>query len=153
MKKDYRFVGVRGVSLLLFVLLHLGLLAGCAKKPPDFDQIKADLNTILQENRENTSTGNADIYRIVSLSIINSRLENEADYVVEYEGEVECTRGFYMFADGTYSVAKPSGKAKRHATRGTLIGFTGRIDYESGATGWRIRDNSTTMKIKYAPRL
>jgi hypothetical protein len=100
-----------------------------------------------------TSIGNAEIYKIVSLQVTNSVAEGENHFTMDYQGEVECLKGFYMSADGRYSLSKPAWKAVRHVTKGKLIEFTGGMTYELNGNRWKSMQNSTTMNIKYAPRI
>ena len=151
MRADIQFA-TRGWLSTLFILLVF-LLAGCGTKEPDAIQLRTDLERRLTENVGNTSVGNAEIYRIVSLQVTNSVSEDKNHYTMQYKGEVECVQGFYMSADGQYSISKPTWKAARHVTKGKLIEFTGSMDYELTASGWKSRQNSTTMNAKYAPRI
>jgi hypothetical protein len=129
------------------------LLAGCGTREPDAIQLRTDLERILKENVGNTAAGNAEIYRIVSLHVTNSVSEDKNHYHMEFKGEVECVQGFYMAANGQHSISKPTWKASRHVTKGTLIGFTGSLNYELKAGGWKVKQHSTAMNVKYAPRL
>jgi hypothetical protein len=140
----------------LFVLL-ISLLCvisgpGCAKKP-DFNRLRADLEKKLEENRGDMTTGNSDIYSIISLEVTNHISKDKNHHTIEYKGQVECTKGFYMSDDGKYSVKRPAWKAKKHVTKGTLIKFTGSMDYELTGNSWKTRDSRTKMDIKYAPRV
>jgi len=142
----------RGRLSALFISFIV-LLAGCGTKEPDAIQLRTDLERILKENIGNTSVGNAEIYTIVSLQVTNSVTEDKNHYTMQYKGEVECVQGFYMSADGQHSISKPTWKAARHVTKGTLIGFTGSMNYALTASGWKSKQNSTTMNTRYAPRI
>jgi hypothetical protein len=139
-------------SVLLIALLFVISESGCAKKP-DFNRLRADLEKKLEENRGNMTTGNADIYSIISLEITNHISTDKNHYIIEYRGQAECTKGFYMSDDGQYSLKRPAWTARKHVTKGTLIKFTGRMNYEKTYGGWRTRDNRTEMGIKYAPQV
>ncbi len=129
------------------------VIGGCAKKEPDAVQLRSDLEKRLEENNGKTSIGNAEIYKIVSLQATNSVAEGENHFTMDYQGEVECLNGFYMSADGRYSLSKPEWKAVRHVTKGKLIKFTGSMAYELNGNDWNSKQNITTMNIKYAPRI
>ena len=151
MGADIQFAA-RGWLSILFISFMV-LLAGCGEKEPDAIQLRTDLERILEENIGNTSVGNAEIYRIVSLQVTNSVSEDKNHYTMQYKGEMECVQGFYTSADGQYSIAKPTWKAARHITKGTMMEFTGSMNYESTARGWKSKQHSTTMNAKYAPRI
>ena len=125
---------------------------GCPSTPsPDFERLKADLEKKLSDNRGNVSKGNADIYAVVSLSIIRQTEPSENEMRLEFKGEVECLTGFYMAADGKYSLSKPQWKAKRHVTKGTRIGFSGTVGYRLNGGKWTIVEFFATMEKSYAP--
>jgi hypothetical protein len=128
-------------------------IGGCGKKEPDAVQLRSDLEKRLEKNKGETLTGNAEIYKIVSLQVTKSVAEGENHFTMDYQGEVECLNGFYMSAEGRYSLSKPEWKAVRHVTKGKLIEFTGRMTYELDGNYWKSKQNSTTMSIKYAPRI
>ncbi len=150
-KADMQFA-TRGWLSALFVSVII-LMAGCSAKEPDATQLRADLEKILEENVGKTSVGNAEIYRIVSLQVTKSVSEDENHYTMQYKGEVECLKGFYMSADGTYSISRPTWKAARHVTKGKLIGFAGSMNYALTGSDWKSTHHSTTMNIKYVPRI
>jgi hypothetical protein len=136
--------------------MALGILlvtcwAGCSSKAPDFEGLKGDLEKQLENDRGKTSKGNADVYKIVGLTIVNRTATGKTGFTIDFEGEVECLKGFYMSGDGEYSVAKPAWQAKRHVTEGTRIPFAGRAEYESTGKGWQMRNYSTKMGLAYAP--
>jgi hypothetical protein len=151
MRADIQFATLGRLSALLISLMVL--LAGCGTKEPDAIQLRTDLETILKENTGNTSVGNAEIYRIISLQVTDSVSEDKTHYTMQYNGEVECVQGFYMSADGQYSIAKPTWKAARHVTKGTLIEFTGNMSYELTVRGWQSKQHTTIINAKYAPRI
>jgi hypothetical protein len=139
------------VFLAGFVLCFWAV--GCSSKPPDFDRLRADLEKRLADDRGNTSKGNADIYEIVSLAVINQTAQGEDRFVFEIKGEVACLKGFYTSKDGEYSLSKPTWKAKRHLTLGSRIGFAGTVDYEMNGGKWNMVHFSVTMEQRYAPPL
>jgi hypothetical protein len=152
-KKDSKTLATLGrSSVLLISLLFVISGPGCAKKP-DFNRLRADLEKKLEENRGNMTTGNSDIYSIISLEITNDISTDKKHHTIEYKGQVECTQGFYMSDNGKYSVKKPAWRARKHVTKGTLIKFTGTMNYELTGNSWKTRDNRTEMDIKYAPRV
>jgi len=138
--------------LILLPFAFSVFVAGCAEKP-DFDDLKAALEERLEKNRGNTEVGNADIYRITSLQIVNTLSEGKKDYTIEYKGEVECTADLYLSAEGKHSIKQPPWKSKRHITKGTRFEFAGSMRYASTLTGWKIRDNIVTMRPGYGPPL
>lgn len=141
------------VLRMVFGILLVTWGAGCSSKAPDFEGLKGDLEKQLENDRGNSSKGNADIYKIVALTMVNRTATGKTGFTVDFEGEVECLKGFYMSGDGEYSVAKPAWQAKRHVTEGTRIPFTGRAEYESAGKGWQMRNYSTKMGLAYAPGL
>jgi hypothetical protein len=150
--KDNILTALGRLCVLLIVLLFVVSESGCANKP-DFNRLRADLEQKLKQSRGNVTTGNADIYSIISLEITNHISTDKKHYTMEYKGQVECTKGFYMSDDGKYSIKRPAWTASKHVTKGTLIEFTGRMNYEKTYGGWRTRENHTEMGIKYAPRI
>ncbi|MBW2173713.1 MAG: hypothetical protein JRF64_03540 [Deltaproteobacteria bacterium] len=146
---QFKTLGRLAALLISFVIV----LGGCGKKEPDAVQLRSDLEKTLEENIGKESAGNAEIYKIVSLQVTNSVAEGENHFRMDYQGEVECLRGFYMSADGRYSLSKPTWKAVRHVTKGKLIEFTGSMTYELNGNDWKSKQNSSTMNIKYAPRI
>ena len=140
------------ICSLLFVIS----VNGCTKKP-DVDQLRNDIQKKLEKYRGRTATGNADIYRLIHLEKTNGISKDKNHYVLEYKGEVECIKSFYIYADSSYSFKKATGAwgalVKGFLKEGTRIGFTGSMNYELTENGWTRGRNSTSMDTKYAPHL
>jgi hypothetical protein len=150
-KKESRMAGFKQKTLL-FVLLGFFAVIGCTgKAKPDLDRLTTELDNILQANQGKETKGNADIYKIVGLKIGNTLADGEDRLTVQFTGDFECLRGFYMFADGRYSYAKPKEKARWHVSQGTMIRFTGTMDFELSGNAWTKREHRITLSLKYAP--
>jgi hypothetical protein len=142
----------KNTSFLIALFVAIGSLAGCTGAPePDLDRLRTELDTMLQANVGNDKMGNADIYRIMSLEIGANMGDGQERFSIQFIGDMECLRGFYMFADGRYTFSKPKQGARWHVTKGNVIGFTGTMDFELTGKAWTKTNHNITMNLKYAP--
>jgi hypothetical protein len=149
-KKDSRILGIK--TFFFFLLAFLPIL-GCSETKPDLDRLTTELNNILQENQGKETVGNSDIYKIAGLQIADTLSDGENRLIVKFTGDLECLRGFYMFADGRYSYAKPKEKARWHVSQGTRIRFKGTMHFELSGNAWTKKEHHITLSLKYAPTL
>ena len=151
MIKNVKTIAAGNLSLVILILLFLILSTGCTTKP-DVDQLKGELESKLQKYRGNTSTGNADIYKIISLEKTNG-ISNDKRYELEYKGEVKCIKAFYAYPDGSYALDNPRRGFKEYIYKGKAFSFTGTMTYRLTEKGWKSIANSTRMSPSYAPPL